>query len=209
MPRTEPSRPSSGFGSSFLGSMAGSTVGTMVGNAISRPDVVVAPGAAVGAPAVVGGAPAVMPVSPAVIERPLIGAGGILLLLLAAGAGSAWWWVRRRDQAVAQYLGRVPQMPDHAAIDIDPVVLFYAVQQAAMDDDRKTLDRYCTQGMALLLSGQPEPDRVATKTLTGLTWTRTGDDAVRFTFRDQVAGDVATEVWMFAADGRLDGIEVI
>ena len=214
-PRTEPSRSSSGAGSAFVGGMAGAAVGSVIGNAISRPDVVVAPGAAVGAPAVVGGAPAVMS-APTVIERPLIGAGGILLLL-AAGAGGAYWWTRRRSQAVAQYRGHVPPRPlplrpdalEPAPIDMDPVVLFYAVQQAAMDDDRKTLDRYCTQGMAMLLSGQPEPDRVATKTLTALTWTRADDGAVRFTFRDQVAGDVASEVWLFSEDGRLDGIEVI
>ena len=215
-PRTEPSRSSSGAGSAFVGGMAGAAVGSVIGNAISRPDVVVAPGAAVGAPAVVGGAPAVMSAAPTVIERPLIGAGG-LLLLLAAGAGGVYWWTRRRSQSVAQYRGHVPPRsvplrPDAlepAPIDIDPVVLFYAVQQAAMDDDRKALDRYCTQGLSMLLSGSPEPGRVATKTLTGLTWSHNGDDAIRFTFRDQVAGDAVTEVWMFDEAGRLDGIDVI
>lgn len=210
-PRTEPSR--SGFGSSFLGSLAGSTVGSMMGNAISRPDVVVAPGTA---PVVSGGAPAMAAGGTAVIERPMIGAGGILLLL-AAGAGGAWWWVRRRNQSIAAYRGHVPPRPvplrpevdGPRPADMDPIVLFYAVQQAAMDDDRHALDRYCGQGLTMLLAGQPEPGRVATKTLTGLIWTRPSDDAIRFSFRDQVAGLDVTEVWLFDDAGRLDGIEVL
>lgn len=221
-PRTEPSRSgSSGLGSSFLGSLAGSTVGTMVGNAISRPDVV-APGAAVAAPAAaagVAGAPMVS-AAPTVIERPLIGAGG-LLLLLAAGAGGVWWWTRRRSQSLAQYRGHIPPRPVPARpdacsprpADMDPVVLFYSVQQAAMDDDQKALDRYCTQGLALLLSGSPEPGRDARTTLTGLTWRDDSDAfdrAVAFTFIDTAApGQVARERWIFDDAGELAGIEVL
>ncbi len=214
-PRTEPSRASTGAGSAFVGGLAGAAVGTMVGNALSGPDVVVAPGAGA-APATPGGAPTTTAGGTTIIEQPLIGAGG-LLLLLAAGAGGIYWWSRRRNQSIAAYRGHVPPRPvplrpevdGPRPADMDPIVLFYAVQQAAMDDDRHALDRYCGQGLAMLLSGQPEPGRVATKTLTGLTWTRPSDDAIRFSFRDQVAGLDVTEVWLFDDAGRLDGIEVL
>ncbi len=209
-PRTEPSR--SGAGSAFVGGLAGAAVGTMVGNALSGLDVVVAPGAAVAAPAAgVAGAPMVS-AAPTVIERPLIGAGG-LLLLLAAGAGGVWWWTRRRDQAVAQYRGHIPPRPVPARLDdMDPVVLFYSVQQAAMDDDRQTLHSYCTQGMVLLLSGSPEPGRDARKTLTGLIWRDDSDAidrAILFSFTDTVAGESVSERWIFDGAGELAGIEVL
>ncbi|SIR68076.1 hypothetical protein SAMN05421778_11475 [Sphaerotilus natans] len=211
LPRTEPSR--SGAGSAFVGGLAGAAVGTMVGNALSGPDVVIAPGGGAAAPAA-GGAQAAAGTT--VIDRPLIGLGGILLLLLA-GAGGVYWWSRMRNKVVAQYLGHIPPRPvptrpdaySPPLVDVDPVVLFYAVQQAAMDGDRAALERHCNHGMALLLAGCPEPGREATKTLTGLTWVRDDDESILYRFTDSAEQRQVTERWMFDEAGRLDGIEVL
>lgn len=201
-PKTEPRRSGSGsgFGSSFLGGMAGATVGTVLGNSMSRPDVVVAPGA-VAAPVAAGGAQ-VVGAAPVVVERPVFSAFSVLLLLAAAGGG-AYWWSQRRKQAVAQYRRSID-----GPIEMDAITLFFRVQQAAMDDDEGALLRYCTEGMTALLVGHPEPGRDAKKTLTGLTWQR-GDDSILYQFTDQVTGERVSERWMFDYAGRLDGIEVL
>lgn len=207
MPRTE----STGTGKSFIAGLAGGAIGAAAVNAMSpRTDVVVTPGpGAAAAPVIAGGAapviagPAAM--APTIIERPLIGAGGILLLLAAAG-GAAYWWMRHRTSRPG------PVEPvDTMAIDADPVHLFYEVQQASMDSSAWRLSRYCSMGLTMLLTGSPEPGRCARTTLNSLTWSRgvdgAGQDTITYRFHDTVAGEWVAETWVFDSLGQVDGID--
>jgi len=71
-----------------------------------------------------------------------------------------------------------------------------------------TLGRYCTLGMSLALSQNPELGRVAYATLTGVTYTTGYDDDVHYSFCDKVTKEKVSETWFFDESGRLAGIKV-
>ena len=126
-----------------------------------------------------------------------------VLLIFAAVIFLAARWVfaytkKRQDQKDAE--------EDAKAIEneFDALDFFYAVQQAAMDDDVNALRKLCTPGMVRVLAGNPEPDKMAVKCLTGVTHQDHGDTIV-YRFKDD--GKPVEEHWRLH-NGRLAGIEV-
>ena len=213
----------SGFGSSMAGSFVGAAAGTVVGNALSRPA-----GVAAGVPVATTAA---VPVA-AVAATPAVAANGEPVVqqyaapvMTVVSPGFPWstfawlvfglallaflmWAISRMfrfagDPFEHPYASGYEPPPEPV---FDPLLTFYRVQQAAMDDDRATLARLCTAGMAEALSGAPEPGRVARASLTAVVHSNWARRSVLYVFNDR--GIQAREIWQFTEDWKLEGIDV-
>lgn len=197
------------FGQSLGGSLVGSTVGTMLGNAMSRPSSTVVQGGGVAPVAVAPSGEAMVPqagyaggyAQPVVVQQSSgFPWGWFWFIVLTGGIGALIYFYMTRRKEVVELMTKD---------DFDALSYFYKVQQASMSNDKTTLNKLCTAGVATVLADNPEPDRVAAKTLTGVTYEFVEEDTIKYTFTDTIEGKRVSEYWMFTPSMKLEGIEQV
>jgi len=191
-----------GVGSGAGGAFVGGLAGAVVGNALTQSHGGYAAGGYPVAAPVATAAPVMSngePYAPVVAVQTQSGAGILWLFLILAViilGCICFFYLRSSRRAQGD------------TMEFDPLQFFYEVQQAAMNDDSAALRRLCTPGMAMALSGSPEPDSIATKVLKSVVWADLGEDSIEYRFTDtKTDTGLVCEHWQFDG-GKLAGIEV-
>lgn len=197
----------SGAGGAFVGGMAGA----VVGNALMQPHSGYAQGGYPVAPAPMAAAPVAGPDGQASYVQPVVvqsSTNGLWVFLIILGIIAIVVLCFFLIPLIYSAWRSSAHLTTSNGMDIDPLAFFYKLQDAAMHDDKTSLQKLCTPGMAMALSGKPE-DGDAVKVFTGVTWDEIEEGCIEYRFTDTTDGSKVRERWQFNADDRLAGITVL